>query len=186
MSRRILSLIVLLTSIWLAGCSMAVLPAGGTATPAGVALTQSTPLTGSGFKISYPAGWVARSNGTTTFIEDHANSCDNHDGICVVHDHLSMATLKGMGLADPADLQAMLALNRRFFSWQEDGEPQQTQLFGVPALSVHYFDDGVYGYILMGYVNNEGFILNLSAPTQAKLDEILPTFTAMRASIAAE
>jgi hypothetical protein len=160
-------------------------PPGTTATPAPV-LAQTTALTDSGFKISYPAGWAVRTNGSTTLLEQHANACDLHDGACVVHDHLSMAALSVMGLPQQANLQAMLVLNRHFFTWKELSEPEETQVFGVPALGLHYYDDGVYGYMLMGYVNNEGFLLNISAPTEAGLSELLPTFTAMRASIALE
>jgi len=178
-------LVVLLASVWLAGCSLPALPFGSTPTPAPAVLTQTAPLTTTGFKIGYPAGWVTRNNGgSTTFIEERANTCDNHDGVCVVHDHLSMDALTGMGLTKPGDLQALLDLNRHFFSWKELGDPEKTQLFGAPALGLRYFDDGVYGYIVMGFVNNEGFILNISAPTQAGLDQVLPTFTEMRASIA--
>jgi hypothetical protein len=148
-------------------------------------LAETARLTDSGFKISYPAGWVVRANGSTTLIEEHANACDLHDGVCVVHDHLNMATLSAMGLPEQRNLEAMLVLNRHFFTWKELAEPEETQVFGVPALGLHYYDE-IYGYILMGYVNDEGFLLNLSAPTEAELDQILPTFTAMRASIVPE
>jgi hypothetical protein len=185
-SRRFVCFVLVLASVWVAGCSLvAPPPPGTTPTPAPV-LAESTPLSDSGFKISYPAGWVVRTNGSTTLIEEHANACDLHDGVCVVHDHLSMAALSTMGLPEQANLQAMLMLNRRFFSWKELAEPEETQVFGVPALGLPYSDNGVYGYILMGYVNNEGFLLNISAPTEAGLAQILPTFTAMRASIASE
>jgi hypothetical protein len=185
-SRRFNCFVLLLASLWLAGCSLvAPPPPGTTATPAPV-LAETTLLTDSGFKISYPAGWVVRTNGSTTLIEEQANACDLHDAVCVVHDHLSMAALSAMGLPEQANLEAMLVLNRHFFTWKELAEPEETQVFGVPALGLRYYDDGVYGYILMGYVNNEGFLLNVSAPTEAGLDQILPTFMAMRASITPE
>jgi hypothetical protein len=184
--RRFVGFVLVLASIWLAGCSLVTPPPPGTTpTPAPV-LPETTPLTDSGFKISYPAGWVVRTNGSTTLIEEHANACDLHDGVCVVHDHLGMAALAAMGLPEQANLEAMLMLNRRFFTWKELGEPEDTEAFGAPALGLYYADDGVYGYILMGYVNNEGFLLNIAAPTDAGLVEILPTFTAMRASIVSE
>jgi hypothetical protein len=116
-------------------------------------------------------------------IEEHASACDLHDGVCVVHDHLSIAMLSQMGLPEPVSLQGMLALNRRYFTWKELAEPEETEVFGVPALGVRYYDDGVYGYILMGFLEYSGFLLNIAAPTEAELDEILPTFAAMRASI---
>jgi hypothetical protein len=185
-SRQFVCFVMFLASVWLAGCSLAApLPPGTTPTPASV-LAQTTSLTDSGYKISYPVGWVVRTNGSTTLLEEHANACDLHDGLCVVHDHLSMAALSAMGLPEQANLQAMLVLNRHFFTWKELAEPEETQVFGVPALGLRYYDEGVYGYILMGYVNNEGFLLNVSAPTEAGLDQILPTFTAMRASISPE
>lgn len=186
MNWRFVYFVLVLASVGLAGCSLvAPAPPGTTPTPAPV-LAQSTSLTDSGFKISYPAGWIVRANGSTTIIEEHANACDLRDGICVVHDHLGLAALSEMGLPEQANLEAMLMLNRRFFSWKELTEPEETQVFGVPALGLRYYDDGVYGYILMGYVNNEGFLLNISVPTEAGLEQILPTFTAMRASIAPE
>ena len=186
MSRRFVCFVLLLASVWLAGCSLvAPAPPGTTATPAPV-LAETTPLTDSGFTMSYPAGWLARANGSATLIEEHPNACDLHDGVCVVHDHLSMAVLTEMGLPQQANLEAMLVLNRHFFTWKELTEPEETQVFGVPALGLSYYDDGVYGYILMGYVNDEGFLLNISAPTEAALNQILPTFAAMRASVTAD
>lgn len=185
MTRRFVCLMLALASLWLAACSLVPPPPPGTTpTPAPV-LSQSTPLTNSGFTISYPEGWVVRTNGSTTLIEEHVNACELHDGICVVHDHLSLAMLFEMGLPQQANLQAMLVLNRAYFTWKELAKPEETEVFGVPALGVRYYDDGVYGYILMGYVNNEGFLLNIAAPTEAELDQILPTFTAMRQSIVA-
>lgn len=179
----LVKLLLVFASVGLAGCSLAAPPPPGTTPTPAPDLPQTTPLTDSGFQISYPAGWVVRTNGSTTLIEEHANACDRHDGICVVHDHLSIATLLEMGLPQQANLDAMLVLNRHFFTWKELAEPEETEVFGVPALGVRYYDDGVYGYILMGYVNDEGFLLNVSAPSEEGLDEILPTFTAMRASI---
>jgi hypothetical protein len=185
-SWRFICFVLLLAGVWLSGCSLTAPPPPGTTPTPAPDLPESASLTDSGFKISYPAGWVVRSNGSTTLIEEHANACDLHDGVCVVHDHLSMAALAEMGLPEQANLQAMLVLNRHFFTWKELTEPEETQVFGAPALGLHYYDDGVYGYILMGYVNNEGFLLNIAAPTEEGLEQILPTFTAMRASITPE
>lgn len=183
MSRRFVCFVLILASVWLAGCSLAApAPPGTTPTPT-PALPETTSLTDSGFKISYPEGWTVRTNGSSTLIEQRANSCDVNNGACVVHDHLSMAALSEMGLPVQANLQAMLVLNRNYFTWKELTEPEETQVFGVPALGLRYYDDGVHGYILMGYVNNEGFLLNISAPSAKELDEVLPIFTAMRASI---
>jgi hypothetical protein len=184
--KRFIGFVILLTTLWLAGCSLvAPPPPGTTPTPAPV-LEASTPLTDSGFTISYPAEWAVRTNGSMTMIEEHANACDLHDGVCVVHDHLSIAMLSQMGLPEPPSLAGMLALNRRFFTWKELAEPEDTEAFGVPALGVRYYDDGVYGYILMGFVEFNGFLLNIAAPTEAELDQVLPTFTAMQASITSE
>lgn len=183
MSRRFISFLLVLVSLWLAGCTLVAPPLPGTTPTPAILLPETTPLTDSGFTMSYPAGWVARANGSATLIEEHANACDRHDGVCVVHDHLSMATLTAMGLPQQANLQAMLVLNRHFFTWKELTEPEETEVFGAPALGLQYYDDGVYGYILMGYVNEEGFLLNISAPTEEGLEQILPTFEAMRASI---
>src|SRR5687768_16805649 len=117
-SRRYICFVLVLASVWLAGCSLAAPPPPGTtATPAPV-LAQTTSLTDSGFKISYPAGWVVRTNGSTTLIEEHANSCDLNNGVCVVHDHMSMAALSEMGLPVQANLDAMLVLNRHYFTWK--------------------------------------------------------------------
>lgn len=186
MSRHFIPFLLILSSMWLAGCSLVPPPPAGTTVTAAPILPETTPLTDSGFTISYPAGWVVRTNGSTTMIEEHENACDLHDGVCVVHDHLSIAMLSEMGLPEPVSLRGMLELNRRFFTWKELAEPEETQVFGVPALGVRYYDDGVHGYILMGFLESEGFLLNIAAPTESALDEILPIFTAMRASIKEE
>jgi hypothetical protein len=146
-------------------------------------LTQTTPLGASGYSIDYPAGWTARTQEPTTYIEEQAGACERQDGFCVVHDLRSLDFMRAMGLPENASTEEMLALNREFFNWEELSEPAETELFGAPAVGLRYHDDNVWGYIWTGLADEGAFLINVAAPSEAGLDEILPTFEAMLESI---
>ena len=68
--------------------------------------------------------------------------------------------------------------------WQEPVEVSESEVFGAPALAARAFDGESWVYTLMGFVNDEAFLLSLEAPSEEALDTFMPTFEQMVASIA--
>jgi hypothetical protein len=144
-----------------------------------------------GFRIAYPAGWVASTQEPVTIISELQSDHDvafnddqsNIEGYQVSLDHRGMAFMRSIGFNGEQELEALFELNKTFFDWQESIEGQETEAFGVPALAVKTTDGDIWEHTLMGFVNDEAFLLSMSAPTEEALDKIMPTWEAMLAGI---
>jgi hypothetical protein len=147
------------------------------------ALSQTTALGRFGFLISYPEGWVVETYGVTTMIQPTAGTCDRKDGPCIVHDFRDAETMMAMGLPESPVAADVVELNRKFFDWEELSEPEASAAFGSEALGMRYSDDGVFGYILTGVLDKDIWMLNVSAPSEEALEELMPTFEAMLETI---
>ena len=94
--------------------------------------------------------------------------------------------MASIGLDEEPTLQDLFELNKNVFEWQEPIEVSETEVFGVSALAARGCETDFCGYSLMGFVNDEAFLLFTGADTEEKLDAFLPTFEQMVASIAPE
>lgn len=185
-----LTVIILLAMLALSSCQNLPTPIVLTPTPA-VELTETHVFAGFGYSIDYPAGWLAETRGAFTAIseleEDHRRAFIENapvEGYQVGLDHQRMTFMRGLGLPNDPSLQDLLALNTEFFELQEPMEVSETVIFGVPALSVKAHSESVgWGFGIMGFVNDEAFLLSLSAPSEEALDEFRPTWNRMLESI---
>ena len=171
-------------------------PAAASDEPAGAgdeyALGDSYIIDDFGFSIAIPAGWHADTREPITIINelesDHSTAFQGQppqrEGYEISLDHRDASFMAGLGLGEDPSLQDLLELNKGFFNWQEPIEVSETEAFGAPALAVKAFDGEDWGYGLMGFVNDETFLLSLGAPSEEALDAFLPTFEQMVASIA--
>lgn len=154
-------------------------------------LGESYEFAGFGFSIAIPAGWHADTRGTVTMINelesDHATAFRDEppplEGYQIGLDHRNAAFMAGIGLGEDPTLQDLFELNKEFFEWQEPVEVSESEVFGVPALAAKAFDGEDWGYTLMGFVNDEAFLLGYGAPSEEALDGFLPTWEQMVASI---
>jgi hypothetical protein len=157
-------------------------------------LDETYVIPGFGFSMAIPAGWHADTRGEVTLINelesDHATAFREdpppREGYQISLDHRDAAFMAGIGLGDDATLQDLLDLNKDFFDWQEPLEVSESEAFGVPALAARHFDGEEWGYAVMGFVNEEAFLLGFGAPSEEALDAFLPTWQQMVASIAPE
>lgn len=157
----------------------------------GIDLSETYEVGRFGFRIAYPAGWVASTQEPVTIISELQSDHDvafnddqsNIEGYQVSLDHRGMAFMRSIGFSSDQDLEALFELNKDFFDWQDPLEPEELEAFGVPALAVKATDGDIWEHTLMGFVNDEAFLLGMSAPTEEGLDEIMPTWEAMLDSI---
>jgi hypothetical protein len=108
------------------------------------------------------------------------------EGYQIRHDHRDAAFMASIGLGEESTVQDLVELNKGFFEWQEPVEVSETTAFGAPALFARTCDDEGMGYSVMGFVNDEAFLLSLGAPSEEALDAFFPTFERMLASVAPE
>lgn len=167
------------------GCTFTLLPV---AEESHLNLSETHIYTDFGFSIDYPEGWSSGRSGPSSVIcelnEDKILwlASGSSSSYCVEHDHRSMSFMRGIGLVEDPTLDDLLQLNSEFFDYQ-DPEVSETTVFGVPALQVQTVDSEGPTIALMGFLNEEAFLLSVSAPTEEKLIEVLPIWENMLASI---
>lgn len=155
-------------------------------------LSENYEFDGFGFSMAIPAGWHADTRREVTFINelesDHATAFREEppprEGYQIALDHRDAAFMATIGLGEDPTLQDLFELNKEFFDWQEPIEVSETEAFGAPALAAKAFDGEDWGYSLMGFANDEAFLLSLGAPSEEALDAFLPTFEQIVSSIA--
>ena len=159
---------------------------------AGIPLGETHEITGFGFSIDHPTGWLADTRDTITVISelesDHLPSFTGQtrrrDGFGVSLDHRTLGFMSGLGLPLSPTLEDLLQLNARFLNWEGPVEPIEAVVFGVPALKVATQDSsGNAGVIYMGFVGSEAFLLSVEAPSEEALAETMPTWTRMLETI---
>ncbi len=156
-----------------------------------ILLSETHTFPGFGFSIDYPAGWSAESRDTVTVIDELESDLstafqDNgppNQGAGISLDQRTMAYMTGIGLAEEPTLEDLFDLNKGFFEWQESVEPEEAEAFGEPALAVRTSSSDTWSYTVMGYANDRAFLLHFSAPTEKELDELMPTWEQILASI---
>jgi hypothetical protein len=158
-----------------------------------LALTETHEISDFGFTIDYPAGWFAASRKPNTVISqlgvDFQRVITDNDelpttGITITHDHRGTAFMRSIGLPADASIEDLVQVNAGFFEWQEPFEISETEIFGMPAVSVRAVDGkGDSGVALQGFIGEEVFLLTVVAPSDEALDAFLPTWEAMLASI---
>ena len=155
-------------------------------------LTETHVFTGFGFSIDYPSGWLAGTAGSITAIseleEDHtralAEGASPVKGYRVLQDHRGMEYMRSLGLPEEPSLADLLAVNVEFFGWPQPIEASETVVFGVSSLNVRSHNRfGNWVDFLLGFLDDEAFLLVIDAPSEEALDEIMPTWTRMLESI---
>jgi uncharacterized protein YjbI with pentapeptide repeats len=128
-----------------------------------VELAETHVITDFGFSIDYPAGWLAKTQGTETAIseleEDHQRF---FQGAFPVKGY--QISLDHRGMEEPIDVS-------------------EITIFGVPALKAKAHNDEGWEVAYQGFIDEEVFLFGIKAPTEEALDQFAPTWTAMVESI---
>ena len=155
-------------------------------------LSARVDLADFGFSIAHPAGWLVKGEGPNLAIsetaDDHENALENDTipttGYVIGFDHRAMPFLRSIGLPEEATLQDLLEMNASFFDWPDSLEVTETELFGAPAMAVKTTDEaGNWTHYLMGFVDEEAYLLFLVAPDEDALETYMPTWQRMLDSI---
>ena len=158
---------------------------------ADLSLTEMHVFAGFGFSIDYPSAWFADTRESVTAIsellEDHERALVEGDfparGYAISLDHRPMAFMGEVGLLGDPTLDDLFKLNAQFFEWQDQAESSEVVVFGVPALKVKGLGSNSWGNSLMGFLDDEAFLLTIRAPSEQALDEVLPLWDRMVESI---
>jgi hypothetical protein len=153
-------------------------------------LTDTYTLPDFGFSIDYPAGWQADTQATFTVIteldEDFQNAFDNDytpRGYEVALDHIALSFLSERGLPSDPSLEELFEFNMEFFGVREPTDMSEIVVFDVPAISARFKIDERWGVVTTGFKDQRVFLLVITAPSEEALDEIMPTWAKMLASI---
>ncbi len=144
-----------------------------------------------GFSIDYPAGWSAETRDAFTVISELESDLQNafqegstpSEGFGLSLEQRPLSFMQGIGLAVGASLEDLFDFNKGFFEWQEPIELIETEAFNAPALSVIATTGDDWSYTLMGYADDRAFLLQFSVPDEQSLNNMMPTWEAMLASI---
>ena len=118
---RTLPIAWILVFLLLSGCTSAEV-----AQPGGeFGLEQRHTLGDFGFSIAYPSGWFADTQDTVTIVSeletDHRRAISaaefDVEGYQITFDHQDLEFMSGLGLPDEPSLADLLALNARFYEW---------------------------------------------------------------------
>ena len=156
-----------------------------------ILLAETYTFPGFGFSIDYPAGWSAETRDTVTVIAELKSDLSTafqddgppDEGAGISLDQRTLVYMRGIGLGEEPTLENLFDLNKAFFQWQESVEPQEAEAFHSPALAVSTSNDEAWSHTLMGYANDRAFLLQISAPSEEKLDDLMPTWEQILASI---
>ena len=167
-------------------------------TPENAELTQTQVFEGFGFSIDFPTDWIAETQDEVTWINEHQEDHDRslgsgaqvggppdipeRKGYGVSFARAPLAVLRNAGLTDQASLEDLLNLNTRTLRWAVLDQ-SETSVFGVPALRATIRTQFGSGEALVGFTDDEAFLLRFRAPTEEALDEFIPTWTHMLDSI---
>lgn len=100
----------------------------------------------------------------------------------IVFDHRNITLLESWGLPENATLDELLQFNINEISGMSNPEISETTLFGVPAVRAKFYE--VQWYIeYAGFINDEAFIFGVEAPSEEMLENFLPTWELILASI---
>ena len=117
--------------------------------------------------------------------EDHQWVLDNPlKGHRVALDHREMPFMRQLGLTEDPTIDNLLTFNTEYGGWQEPLTVTQTVVFGVPALSVKTSkQNGNWTNALIGFLDDEAFLLFVIVPSEETLNNFLATWTRMLESI---
>ena len=154
-------------------------------------LSERTSFAGFSFSIAHPSGWLVATDDPVTIInelaEDHETALQDERppaiGYGVALDHRDMVFMRGLGLPEEPTLQDLFELNSGFFEWTNSLQATETEVFDAPALAIKAQEGENWTQTLMGFANEEAFLLSLTAPTEEALDAFLPTWEKMLQSI---
>jgi len=185
--QNLMTAIVTIIIFALIGCTS---PPTSSPTPTPSLLTETHIFPNFDFSIDYPEGWTVANTSPYSIIceleEDKKNlMLSNNEpasGYCIAHDHRSMDYMQEVGLPADPTLEDLFQLNVDLFNYQ-DPETSETTLFGAPALQVKAHNQLGTSITLMGFVNDEVFILEVTAPTEESLEAFSPMWEEMLASI---
>ena len=168
-------------------------PTGEPFDPSAVQLTQTHVFEGFGFSIDFPDGWVAETEGDTTFFfeasEDRGGTGpprgfppEGPPGFGVIMARAPIAAIRAAGLPEAASLDDLLELNSMMNNWQRQ-DVSEVAIFGVPALAARIRLPDSSDIAVMGFRNDEGFLLTLKTPNDEERDLFLPVWQRMLDSI---
>ena len=156
-----------------------------------ILLSETYVFPGFGFSIDYPAGWSAETRDSFTVISELESDLQDAfqedspppEGFGLSFEQRPLSFMQGIGLAVGASLEDLFDFNKGFFEWQEPIELIETEAFNAPALSVIATTGDDWIYTFMGYTDDRAYILTFSAPSEQALDDMMPTWEAILASI---
>lgn len=178
----------------LAGCGGTDLPVEDDPSPASLSsprsLTQTHTIPSFGFSIDYPEGWFAETDGSISRMVEIQEDLDPPDGPCcpksngvvISLDHRSIFQLEEWGLPKDASLDQLFAFNIGEIEGMTNPEITETVVFGVPALRSSYYESQ-WRITYAGFIKDEAFIFAVGAPTEQLLDDFMPTWDLILASI---
>ena len=158
----------------------------GPSPAADLSLTETHVFAGFDFSIDYPSGWVTTTLGALSAISELAaddakavaEGDDALEGYVVAHSH------SHSGLPEDPSLEDLLSYWAEFLGWTQTIRTSETEVFGVSALRATTVDEfGNWVNFLTGFLDGESFLLTISAPTEAALTEIMPTWNTMLETI---
>ena len=148
-----------------------------------IKLNETHILTGFGFSFDYPAGWIVKTLGPATIIselrKDQRPVLTGRvplNGYQIVMDHRGLPFMqrRSFGLPEDPSLDDLPEINIRFFGWEEL-EVSETVAFGMPTFRVKTRDRrDNWVNAIMGFREDEAFILWIAAPSEEQLGNIMP------------
>jgi hypothetical protein len=143
------------------------------------AITRTQKLPGIDYQIAYPDGWHAKATDTAVSISQKRADFDQALGSSFAREGIEIS----FSVHDAqSNLNALADATRELFDC--DCTTTQTELFGVPALQFRVTDAAGNAILMMvGIYEDNSFVLNVTAPSDAALDDFMPTWERIRNSI---
>ena len=168
-------------------------PTGAPFDPSTAQLTQTHVFEGFGYSIDFPEGWMAETRGDVTFFSEGPEGREGvppppgpppegPPGFGVIMARAPIAAIRIAGLPESASLEDLLELNSMMNGWQRQDVSEAT-IFGVPALAAQVRSAESSDIAVMGFLNDEGFLLTLTTPNEEERDRFMPVWRRMLDSI---
>ena len=155
-------------------------------------------ITSWGYSMAYPTGWLTGLGNRATFIseliEDHNNRVwpmfgtprpiTGYQVSLTMTPRVFLDPVTRSPVDIPADLDGLRNWYENNYTLRAPGESTQAQMLGVPALRLA----GTLGFgraaeCFIGLTEKFAFLFCLGAPTEQALDEFMPTWERMLATI---